>query len=170
MKSKFISLYMKMADQVSLLSHAVRRNVGAVIVNDGICVFGYNGMPSGWSNTCENKIYVSSTAGGQFDESDLEYWPMLDDVGRYRLKTKPEVLHAEMNALAKISKTTVSSQAASLFVTCAPCIDCAKAIYQAGICEVFYKDDYRSSDGIDFLKKCNIPVTQVMIDSTSNLI
>jgi dCMP deaminase len=74
------------------------------------------------------------------------------------LKTKSEVLHAETNALAKIAQSTNSSEGASLFVTHAPCIDCAKLIYQSGIKSVFYRNSYRDEKGIDFLTKCNLEV------------
>jgi dCMP deaminase len=77
------------------------------------------------------------------------------------LKTKPEVLHAESNAIAKLAKSSESGDGASMFITCSPCIDCAKMIFQSGIKEVFYGEDYRDNKGIEFLNKCNIPVRKV---------
>jgi dCMP deaminase len=78
--------------------------------------------------------------------------------GRYRLKTKPEVLHAESNALMKVARSTESSEGATLFCTHAPCIDCAKLIYQAGISSVYYREQYRDTSGVEFLKQGDINV------------
>jgi dCMP deaminase len=94
-------------------------------------------MPSGWDNVCEN----------------------INEDGT--LKTKPEVLHAEMNAIAKLARSNESGLNSTMFITHAPCIECAKLIYQSGIKKVFYKNEYRSQDGIDFLKKCNIDIKKL---------
>jgi dCMP deaminase len=80
---------------------------------------------------------------------------------RYRLKTKPEVLHAETNAIAKLAKSNESGVGATLFITHAPCLDCAKLIYQSGISSVLYRNSYRSNDGINFLTKCSVEVKQI---------
>ena len=88
----------------------------------------------------------------------------MDDNGNVyeaRLKTKPEVIHAESNAIAKLAKSTESGNGASMFITCAPCVECAKMIYQSGIKEVFYEEEYRSNDGIDFLNKCGLSIRQI---------
>ena len=170
MKQKYIDLYMDWATRTAKLSHAKRLQVGAVIVkDDSVISYGYNGMPAGWDNDCENVEWCS--AGGWLSPEEIEEgWPYEGSYldadgnemqGRYRLKTKPEVLHAEMNSLMKLAKSSSSGNQASLFVTHSPCLDCAKGIYQSGIKEVFYKEDYRSNDGIDFLKKCGVEVKQV---------
>ena len=80
---------------------------------------------------------------------------------RYNLKTKPEVLHAEMNCLMKLAKSTQSGDQATMFITHAPCIDCAKLIYQSGINAVYYRRDYRSDEGIKFLTKSGVSVVQL---------
>jgi dCMP deaminase len=168
MKQKFIDYYMKMAELTAELSYAKRLQVGAVIVkNQQVIGTGYNGTPAGWDNTCEDKEWCSG--GGWLDyEEIIEGWPYegtyLDSdgnemQGRYRLKTKPEVLHSEMNALMKVAKSTESSEGATLFCTHAPCIDCAKAIYQAGIKNVFYRNHYRDDNGLKFLEKSGVSVT-----------
>lgn len=137
---------MSIADITAKLSYAKRLQVGAVIVKENqILATGYNGMPSGWENVCEYETYE-------------------EDGFHIKLTTKPEVLHAEMNSLMKVAKSTESSQGAVLFCTHAPCLDCAKATYQAGITEVFYKDEYRSEDGIKFLKMCGIKVQKYSKD------
>jgi dCMP deaminase len=142
MKAKFKQAYMDVAARFAQLSSAVRLQVGAIVVKDDrIISIGYNGMPSGWDNVCEDTVYQQD--------------------GTSALKTKPEVLHAESNAIAKLAKCSESGDGASIFVTHSPCIDCAKLIYQSGIQQVYYKHDYRSRDGIDFLHKCNVGVEKV---------
>jgi deoxycytidylate deaminase len=118
-------------------------------------------MPSGWTNECEEVFFVSDdeTDLKPIDLEKLQYTKVAH--GWIKTKSKPEVLHAETNCLAKIARSTNSSDGASLFVTHAPCLDCAKIIYQAGIKEVYYRHNYRETSGIDFLKKCNIEVVQV---------
>ena len=135
MKPKFIDYFMKVAELTATLSYAKRVQVGAVIVKGNQTIgTGYNGMPTDWENTCEHVLEDGT------------------------LKTKPEVLHAETNAIAKVAQSTESSQGATLFCTHAPCIDCAKLIYQSGIETVYYKETYRSEDGLNFLRKSGINV------------
>ena len=133
---------MKTAETFAELSHARRLHVGAIIVKDDrIISIGYNGMPSGWDNNCEDTIQHS------------------DDT--ITLKSKPEVLHAETNAIAKLAKSTESGNNATMFITHAPCLDCAKLIFQSGIGSVFYRDAYRSEAGVQFLKQSGITVEQL---------
>jgi len=142
MKQKFVDAHMAAAEVYSKLSSAKRLQVGCVVVKDNTIIgIGYNGMPSGWTNDCEDVIQLS------------------DDT--VELKTKSEILHAETNALAKIAKSTNSSEGSSLFVTHAPCLDCAKLIYQSGINSVYYRNSYRDEKGIDFLKHCKVEVSKV---------
>lgn len=170
MKQKFIDLYMDWAARTAKLSHARRLQVGAVVVkDDSVISYGYNGMPAGWDNDCENKEWCS--AGGWLSpEEIIEGWPYegtyLDAdgnemQGRYRLKTKPEVLHAESNAIAKLAKSNNSGLGADLFVTHMPCLDCAKLIYQSGISRVFYSENYRDDSGVKFLVISGVEVRQI---------
>lgn len=141
MKQKFIDAYMDTAKRFAQLSTAKRLQVGAIVVKDDrIISIGYNGTPPGWDNNCE---YTIDDAMGY-------------DTG----KTKPEVIHAEANAIAKLAKSTESGKDATMFLTHAPCVDCAKQIFTAGINKLYYREQYRSTDGIDFLKKCNVEVIQ----------
>ena len=143
--SKFANAHMKAAEVYSQLSSARRLHVGCVVVKDNTIIgIGYNGMPSGWNNNCEDEIIIEE------DEKFIKV-----------LKTKPEVLHAETNALAKIARSTNSSDGASMFITHAPCLDCAKLVYQSGIKSVYYRNSYKNTDGIDFLNKCNVEVTMI---------
>jgi dCMP deaminase len=145
MKEKYIGTYMKVARLFAEHSSAKRKKVGAVIVKDDrIISIGYNGMPAGWNNDCEDLVvYRKEIEPSVFNNELTHEW-----------KTKPEVLHAESNAIAKLAKSTESGKGATMFVTCAPCLECAKLIYQAGIKEIYYTEDYRKSDGVDFLSKC----------------
>ena len=138
MKTKLMNAYMATAKIFAELSHARRLHVGAIVVKDDrIISIGYNGMPAGWDNNCEIT---------------------LDDG---TLKTRPEVLHAETNAIAKLARSNESGLNADLFITHAPCLDCAKLIYQAGIKRVFFGAGYRDNSGVDFLKNSGITVTQI---------
>ena len=142
MKPKLIQAYMQTAEVFAELSHARRLHVGSIIVKDDrIISIGYNGMPAGWDNNCEDVVQHS------------------DDTTT--LKTKPEVLHAETNAIAKLAKSTESGLDATMFITHAPCLDCAKLIFQSGISSVFYRNSYRSEDGVQFLKQSGIKVQKI---------
>ncbi len=152
------------------LSHAQRLHVGAIVVKDDrIISIGYNGMPAGWENNCEDREYMDREAGGWLNPDEIEErWPFTEwsDIDqaftkRYRLKTKPEVLHAETNAIAKLARSTESGLGASIFVTHSPCLDCAKLIYQSGINRVYYGENYRDDTGVNFLKASGIEVTQI---------
>lgn len=167
MKPKFQKLYNNIAHEVAKMSHARRLQVGAVIVKDDrVISMGYNGMPAGWDNNCEDKEWC--TAGGWLSPEEIEEgWPhegtYLDTdgntmQGRYRLKTKPEVLHAESNAIAKLAKSNDSGDGADLFVTHAPCMDCAKLIFQSGIRRVYFNQNYRDDSGIRFLRASGVEV------------
>jgi len=162
MKEKFINAHMKAAEVYAELSTAKRLQVGCVIVKDNTIIgIGYNGMPSGWDNNCEDVEYILKEECRQSDRFMMHNGYTESAHGWSRLHSKKEVLHAETNAIAKVSRSTNSSESASLFVTHAPCLECAKIIHQAAIKEVYYRHNYRSIDGIEFLKKCNIGVQQV---------
>jgi len=157
MKQKFIEAYMKVAETFADLSYARRLHVGAIVVKDDrIISIGYNGMPSGWDNTCEDTEYT-------YDERDTvnNEWTYNKDTKQWsKLKTKPEVLHAESNAISKLAKSNESGMGATMFITHAPCLDCAKLIYQSGISSVLYRNAYRSNEGVEFLKKSGVEIIQ----------
>ena len=149
MKEKFVDAYMDVAERFAQLSSARRLHVGAIVIKDDrIISIGYNGMPAGWDNNCEYEVIVEDG-----DDYTTE------------LKTRPEVLHAETNAIAKLAKSNESGLGATMFITHAPCLDCAKLIYQSGIGSVLYRNAYRDTSGISFLEKSGITVTQVKKDS-----
>lgn len=157
MKPKLVQAYMKTAETFAELSHAKRLHVGAIVVKDDrIISIGYNGMPAGWDNNCEDEIPADD---GEYRRQLL---PKTNNTWEsYNLKTKPEVLHAETNAIAKLARSSDSGLGADIFITHAPCLDCAKLIYQSGIKRVWYGTEYRSSDGTEFLKKSGVIVEQV---------
>ena len=163
MKTKFIDAHMKAAEVYAELSSATRLHVGCVVVKDNTIIgIGYNGMPTGWDNNCEDTEYVIKEECYATDESMLQNGFTESAHSWSRKRTKREVLHAETNALAKIARSTNSSEGSSLFVTHEPCLDCAKIIHQAGIKEVFYRNPYpRANGGAEFLKKCGVEVSVV---------
>ena len=128
---------MNMATELAKLSYAQRTKVGCLIVKDTqIISEGYNGTPKGFENACEYLSHV--------DE----------------MYTKPEVLHAESNAITKIARSTNSSSGSTLYVTLAPCFECAKLIVQAGINRVVYEDSY-SKNGLNLLKIANVEINKL---------
>ena len=121
--------YIRMARIWGENYYCKRRRVGALIVKEKMIISdGYNGTPSGFENVCE------------------------DENGR----TKPYVLHAEANAITKVARSNNSSDGATLYVTCSPCIECAKLIIQSGIRRVVFSEMYHNSDGVDLLSRNGI--------------
>ena len=121
--------YLQMARIWAQNSYCQRRQVGALVVKDGMIISdGYNGTPSGFENVCE-------------DENNV---------------TKPYVLHAEANAITKLARSSNNSDGSTIYITASPCIECAKLIIQAGIKRVVYGEQYRLTDGIDLLKRAGI--------------
>jgi len=130
------------------MSHARRLQVGAVIVKDDrVISMGYNGMPAGWDNNCER------------EETEFNLVTKTR-TGTGKLTTRPEVLHAESNAIAKLAKSNDSGDGADIFVTHAPCMECSKLIFQSGIRRVYYSQDYRDDSGIKFLKQSGVEVVK----------
>ena len=130
-EKQFDKSYLAMAAVWAKNSYCTRRQVGAILVRDRMIISdGYNGTPSGFENVCE-------------DENGA---------------TKPYVLHAEANAITKVAKSSNSSLGATLYITDAPCLECAKLIIQAGIARVVYTKEYRISDGVELLRKAGVRV------------
>ena len=127
--------YLRMARIWAENSYCRRRQVGAILVKDKMIISdGFNGTPSGFDNVCE-------------DATD---------------HTFPYVLHAEANAITKVARSNNSSEGATLYVTAAPCIECAKLIIQAGIKRVVFSEFYRLADGLELLQRAGIEC--VMLD------
>ena len=146
---------MEAAEVFAKLSYAKRLQVGAIVVKDDrIISIGYNGTPAGWNNVCEEE--VTTYEPYIIDPGGPEYM-----MGVVNLKTKPEVVHAEANSIAKLAKSQESGEGSVMFITHAPCIECSKLIYTSGIKKVYFKNVYRDDSGLEFLKKCNVEVEQV---------
>jgi|TARA_R110001606_G_scaffold291864_1_gene439794 dCMP deaminase len=164
MKTKFKQAFMDCAITFSGLSSAVRAQVGSIIVKDNrIISIGYNGMPSGWDNECEDTLF-SYDERVAHNPLDVREWTYDSTTKQYSaLKTKPEVLHAEANAITKVAKSPESCEGAAIFCTHMPCIECAKLIHQCGITEVYYNNDYNASkgSGLRFLVDCDVYMEQV---------
>ena len=153
MKKKWVDAFMDTAERFAELSSATRLKVGVVVVKDNrIISIGYNGMPAGWSNECEYRV-------SEYNEV-TKSWYLTEET-----KTKDEVIHAEANAILKLARDGESGNGADLFCTHAPCINCAKLIYGAGIKKVYYRESYRDTFGTDFLSKCNIEVEKYISKS-----
>lgn len=130
-KPKYFDMYWDLAHRVAQQSEATRRKVGAILVTPtGMISLGYNGMPAGFVNSCE-----------------------CPDTGL----TKPEVVHAERNAIDKMTRQGIPTQGSILFVTCAPCFECAKAIHGLGLKAIYYEETYRCNAGLQLLRKARVP-------------
>ena len=168
-QNQYDKVYMKIAKSVSELSYANRNKVGCVIVSkDGQLISqGFNGTPSGYDNCCEEiECTCNWVHGCCINAEPIEKMKSIEHCkgcSYCKLITKKEVLHAESNAISKCAKWYSSTQGATLYVTLSPCFDCAKMIIQAGIKRVCYLEQYRTTEGLDFLKKNNIIVEQITI-------
>jgi dCMP deaminase len=138
---KFVYYFMDVARRTAELSHARRLKVGSVIVRDkNIISFGYNGMPSGMDNNCEDEI---------LNKREIT------------LKTKPEVIHAEANAICKLARQGNSGHNSTMFITHAPCVECAKLIIQTGIKTIYWGQQYRERSGLELLHRTGIETWEV---------
>ena len=147
MKNKHIKAHMKSAFNYADCSTAEKLKVGCVLVKDDrIISIGYNGMPPGWSNQCETLSFF--TEDGKQLPSQV-------------LVTKPEVLHAEENAITKLARSTESGDGATAFITHSPCLSCAKLLYSSGIIGVYYTHPYKNTEGLDFLNECKMGIDKL---------
>ena len=141
MYNKYDVAYLKMALEWAKLSYCKRKQVGALIVKDRTIISdGYNGTPSGFENCCE-------------DENNQTKW---------------YVLHAEANAILKISRSTQSCEGATLYLTLSPCKECSKLIFQSGIKRVVYIQDYSYNEGLAFLKDAGVEILKISKQELEN--
>jgi dCMP deaminase len=137
-------VYMKMALEFAKMSYAEKRHVGCLIVkNKNIISTGYNGMPTGFNNVCETM--------------DVK----LVNVDTHKLKTKPEVLHAESNAILKCAKEGYATDKSTMYCTLAPCFDCAKLIVQSGVLRFVYLENWKHNLGLALLMQAKIKVEKI---------
>jgi dCMP deaminase len=131
---RYDQVYLKMAKEWSTLSHCVRKQVGSLIVKDGMIISdGHNGSPTGFDNVCE-------------DSDNLTHW---------------YVIHAEANAILKCAKNGHSCKDATIYITHSPCKDCSKLILQSGIKRLVYGEFYKDSDGLNFLEKSGLEIVKL---------
>lgn len=131
MKGKHIRAYMACAEAFAKCSNATRLKVGTVIVkNNRIISCGYNALPEHIDGSLE-------------DENNA---------------TRPEVRHSEKNALLGLMRSSESSVGATMFCTHSCCKFCAIDIVDAGIVKFIYRDEYRSDEGIQYLKQNGVKV------------
>lgn len=148
--------FMQIAYNIANESKAIKRKVGAIIVKDNnIIAVGYNGTPSGFDNSCEEKCCKGVAGAGTY---------------KNHLITRPEVLHAESNAIAKCARSVNSSEGADIYTTTCPCLECAKMIIQAGIKNVYYSEEYKSQEGLNLLVKAGIQVTQILDEGLQTIL
>jgi dCMP deaminase len=132
--------YIDLAFNIANASYAERLKVGALIVKDSnIIAFGYNGTPAGFNNTCE--VHSEDCSN--------------------EIITKPEVLHAESNAIAKCARSANSSDGATIYSTDSPCFECSKLIIQAGIIKVVFGREYRDKSGLKLLSEAGILIFNI---------
>lgn len=150
---EFITSYSQIAKHWSQHSYCVRRKVGALIVKDNAIISdGFNGTPSGFENCCELEVPLHDL------KSENGHYIVDDNHSKVMLKTRPEVLHAESNALMKCARMGRATDGADLYVSCSPCIECSKLIIQAGIKRVFFSELYKDVSGVLLLLKSGIEV------------
>lgn len=164
MKEKFVKYFMDVAERTAQLSYATRLKVGTVIVkNNRIISCGYNGMPAGWMpNDCEYDVYITEHEFTSLRKTDRERYKYDFTSKSYKgLKTYNELIHSEANAISQLARSTESGIGATIICTHSPCLQCAKIIYSSGIETVYYKNEYRSNDGIEFLRKCGVNIIKI---------
>jgi len=162
-QDKWVQAYMDTASRFAELSSAQRLKVGACVVKDHrIISIGYNGMPAGWDNNCEEYEMAPEGYDAMWYQDNRYRWkPYGASYAWVRLKTKEEVIHAEANAIIKLARDGEGGNDASLFCTHAPCIQCAKLIAGTGIKKVYYREQYRKDNGVSFLTNSGIQVEKV---------
>lgn len=171
--------YLRMAKIWAENSYAIRRKVGCIVVKDNMIISdGYNGTPSGFDNECETvscNLEKETNMCLKYPKScHYMYISVVKNLnnckgcGYAKLETKPYVLHAEANAITKLAKTNNSSVGATIYVTLSPCLECAKLIVQSGIKRVVYMEEYRITDGIDFLRAVGVALTHISEEEVMN--
>ncbi len=133
-QERYDRAYLRMAKQWATLSHCQRKQVGSLIVKEGMIISdGYNGTPTGFENDCED------------DNGDTKWY----------------VLHAEANAITKVARSTNDARNATLYLTLSPCKECSKLIHQIGIKRLVFIEKYKDDSGLNFLREAGVEVVQI---------
>lgn len=134
---KYDDAYMETAQAFAAKSKCPRSQVGcALVLESGVVAPGFNGHASGGPNE-----WAFSPVGN------------------------PEVVHAELNSLGKCLEQGLSTKGATMYVTLSPCLECSKLLVRAGVKRVVYRDEYRLTTGIDYLRKYNVEVEKYGLQS-----
>jgi len=160
MKQKHIDAYMKCCEVFAECSSGVRLKVGSVIVKDNrIISCGYNALPEHIDGPLEYKRYIDHPDRilELIDKGETVFKDD-GDVCSYTLATKPEVRHAEINALKGFIRNGENAVGAIMFCTHSCCKPCAIDIVDAGITTFYYKHEYRDSVGLDYLMEHGVTV------------
>jgi dCMP deaminase len=129
-------MHMDIARRIADRSVDLTVKVGCVIAKgDSIFSYGWNGMPRGMDNAMEYPALVRHECGSLY----------------LKMRTRPEAAHAEMNALSKLTRSTLNADGATLYTTMSPCLSCALQIHKAGIAEVVYEEEFKNRAGLQFL-------------------
>ena len=162
---KYDNIMMKTALIWAEESYCERAQVGAVLAKDNrIVVNSYNGTVSGADNCCEEEVLRCQECDARFDEDNFNghyQCPHCNNRVSKGTKTKNNVVHAEANAILFAAKNGIRTEGCTMYVTLAPCIECAKMIKQSGIARVVYDADYRKSAGLEFLKRNGVIVENI---------
>jgi dCMP deaminase len=138
MKDNLKNLYKDIMYSVANMSKCNRKKVGALIISpdeENILAYGWNGRPR------------KSTGCDCCEDSNNN--------------TLSDVIHAEMNCIAKLARTGASAKGCSIFVTLSPCMTCSLLISQSGIKKVYYVEEYRITDGLDVLLANGVEVEKL---------
>lgn len=145
--------FMQIAQSAEARSNCIRNSIGAVIVKEKrIIATGYNGTPAGIKNCVDGGCKRCSDRHANILKTNER-------------KDLCICVHAELNALLQSAYHGASTKGATLYSTIAPCLQCAKAIINAGIAEVIYKHPHTTegvdTKGIDLLSKANVIVRKL---------
>lgn len=135
--------FMKIVEDVSSRTTCLRRAVGAILVKDGrILATGYNGAPTGVRHCSETgclreELGIASGCNHELCRG----------------------LHAEQNAIIQAARYGVDITGSTLYVTCSPCIVCAKMLINAGIKELKCSKLYNDEIALGMLAEAGVKVT-----------
>jgi len=160
---KYDKVMLETAKLFGNLSKCEKKKVGAVIAKEGrILATGYNGTVSGFDNICEvSTKCISCNGRGEtllsFKDTIPEVCPHCKGTGT-KLVTSPFVIHAEQNVLMFCAKNGIPTDETTMYITLSPCETCAKLIVQVGIKRVVFLEQYKNTEGIEFLRQAGIKV------------
>lgn len=125
---------MQVARAIAERATCTRLHVGAILTSDGRCISsGWNGAPAGMAHCVHTDANPCTKS-----------------------------IHAERNVIGYAARKGYATEHSTMYITHAPCRDCATIIVAAGVARVVYGDTYRSLAGVDYLQGCGIHVSQFL--------